>query len=254
MELGLRGRNAIITGASRGIGRAIAEQLAGEGVNLALCARGADALRDTAEKLGAPGIKIHVAALDIADEDALAPFVEEAVEQLGGLDILVSNASAGRQEGREQWATSFKADLMAFVRLVEAAVPHLQRSDAASVVSIGSTVAFDALPPAAPNSYGAAKVAVIRHAAVLARELAPKGIRVNTVSPGPIEFPGGAWATIRTQRMEFYNAIRSRIPLGRMGAPEDVARAVSFLASPAAAFCTGTNLVVDGGLAGRVQF
>jgi 3-oxoacyl-[acyl-carrier protein] reductase len=254
MELGLRGRNAVITGASRGIGRAIAEQLAGEGVNLALCARGANALRETAEKLGAHGVKIHAAALDVADEDALAPFVEQAVEQLGGLDVLVSNASAGRQEGPEQWVTSFKADLLAFVRLVEAAVPHLERSDAASVVVIGSTVAFDMLPPAGPNSYGAAKAAVIRHAAALARELAPKGIRVNTVSPGPIEFPGGAWATVRTQRTEFYNAIRSRIPLGRMGAPEDVARAVSFLASPAAAFCTGTNLVVDGGLAGRVQF
>ncbi len=253
MELGLTGRKAIVTGASRGLGKAIAAQLANEGVDLALCARGENALKETAEELRSRGVTVHTATLDVTDEDAIAPFVDRAAEQLGGLDIVVSNASVGTQKGPEQWLTSFKADLLAFVRLVEAAVPHLEKSDGASIISIGTTSAFDTLPPTGPNSYGAAKAAVTHHAAALARSLAPKGIRVNTVSPGPVEFPGGTWERIKEQRTEFYDAVRARIPLGRMGAPEDVAKAVTFLASPAAAYCTAVNLVVDGGFVSRVQ-
>ena len=181
-------------------------------------------------------------------------FVEAAVQQLGGLDIVVSNASVGTQKGPEQWLTSFNADLLAFVRLVEASVPHLDASDAGAIVSIGTTSAFDTLPPTGPNSYGAAKAAVTHHAAALARSLAPQGIRVNTVSPGPVEFEGGTWERIKEQRTEFYDAVLGRIPLGRLGSPDDVAKAVTFLASPAAAYITGANLVVDGGFVSRVQF
>ena len=167
---------------------------------------------------------------------------------------MVSNASVGTQKGPEQWLTSFQADLLAFVRLAEAAVPHLGASDAGAIISIGTTSAFDTLPPTGPNSYGAAKAAVTHHAAALARSLAPQGIRVNTVSPGPVEFTGGTWERIKEQRAEFYDAVKGRIPLGRLGSPEDVARAVTFLASPAAAYITGANLVVDGGFVSRVQF
>src|SRR3954452_9994952 len=125
MALGLPGRKAIVTGASRGLGKAIATQLAEEGVDLVLCARGEDTLRETAEELRVSGVDVHTAALDVADEAAIAPFVANAVQQLGGLDIVVSNASVGTQKGPEQWETSFRADLLAFVRLAEAAVPHL---------------------------------------------------------------------------------------------------------------------------------
>jgi 3-oxoacyl-[acyl-carrier protein] reductase len=254
MELGLSGRKAIVTGASRGLGKAIAAQLADEGVDLVLCARGTGPLEETAEELRSKGVAVHTAALDVSDEDAIVPFVERAVEHLGGLDVLVSNASVGTQKGPEQWITSFKADLLAFVRLAEAALPHLQASDAGTIVSIGTTSAFDTLPPTGPNSYGAAKAAVTHHAAALARTLAPQGIRVNTVSPGPVEFEGGTWERIKEQRTEFYDAVQSRIPMGRLGSPEDVARAVTFLASPAAGYITGANLVVDGGFVSRVQF
>jgi 3-oxoacyl-[acyl-carrier protein] reductase len=251
MDLQLNGRKALVTGASRGIGRAIAIELAREGCDLALCARGTEALEALAKELGGT---VYTQAVDVADEQAVAGFVDTAAEQLSGLDIVISNVSAGSLKGPDQWRLSFQADLLAFVRIAEAAVPHLERSDAAAIVAVGTTSAFDTLPPAAPNSYAALKAAVLEHASELGHALAPKGIRVNTVSPGPIDFPGGAWDALHERRPEFYEGIRARIPVGRLGRAEEVARAVTFLASPAASFCTAVNLVVDGGFTSRVQF
>jgi 3-oxoacyl-[acyl-carrier protein] reductase len=251
MDLQLNGRKALVTGASRGIGRAIAIELAREGCDLALCARGTEALEALAKELGGT---VYTQAVDVADEQAVAGFVDTAAEQLSGLDIVISNVSAGGLKGPDQWRLSFEADLLAFVRITEAAVPHLERSDAAAIVAVGTTSAFDTLPPASPNSYAAFKAAVLEHASQLGHALAPKGIRVNTVSPGPIDFPGGAWDSLHERRPEFYEGIRARIPVGRLGRAEDVARAVTFLASPAAGFCTAVNLVVDGGFTSRVQF
>jgi 3-oxoacyl-[acyl-carrier protein] reductase len=254
MDLGLTGRRAIVTGASRGIGRSIAEVLAAEGCDLALCARGKDTLEEFAEELRKDGRTVLTEAVDVADEQAIAGYVESAAAELGGLDIVISNVSAGALKGPDQWASSFHADLLAFVRLVEAATPHLENSNAAAIVAVGTTSAFDTLPPTSPNSYAALKAAVLQHASGLGHSLAPKGIRVNTVSPGPIDFPGGAWDKLHEARPEFYEGIRARIPVGRLGRAEEVARAVAFLASPAASFCTAVNLVVDGGFVSRVQF
>jgi 3-oxoacyl-[acyl-carrier protein] reductase len=251
MDLQLTGRKALVTGASRGIGRAIAAELAREGCDLALCARGAEPLEALAKELGGT---VYTQAVDVSDEQAVAGFVDAAAEQLSGLDIVISNVSAGGLKGPDQWRLSFHADLMAFVRIAEAAVPHLERSDAAAIVVIGTTSAFDTLPPTSANSYAALKAAVLEHASGLGHALAPKGIRVNTVSPGPIDFPGGAWDKLHEGRPEFYEGIRARIPIGRLGRAEEVARAVTFLASPAASFCTAVNLVVDGGFTSRVQF
>jgi 3-oxoacyl-[acyl-carrier protein] reductase len=251
MDLQLNGRKALVTGASRGIGRAIAIELAREGCDLALCARGTEALEALAKELGGT---VYTQAVDVADEQAVAGFVDTAAEQLSGLDIVISNVSAGGLKGPDQWRLSFEADLLAFVRITEAALPHLERSDAAAIVAVGTTSAFDTLPPASPNSYAAFKAAVLEHASQLGHALAPKGIRVNTVSPGPIDFPGGAWDSLHERRPEFYEGIRARIPVGRLGRAEEVARAVTFLASPAAGFCTAVNLVVDGGFTSRVQF
>jgi 3-oxoacyl-[acyl-carrier protein] reductase len=254
MDLQLTGRKALVTGASRGIGRAIAAELAREGCDLALCARGAEPLEALAKELRETGRTVYAQAVDVADEQAVAGFVETAAGQLGGLDVVVSNVSAGGLKGPDQWRLSFEADLLAFVRIVEAAVPHLERSDAAAIVVIGTTSAFDTLPPTSANSYAAFKAAVLEHASGLGHALAPRGIRVNTVSPGPVDFPGGAWDKLREGRPQFYESIRARIPLGRLGHAEEVARAVTFLASPAASFCTAVNLVVDGGFVSRVQF
>ncbi len=254
MDLGLAGRRVIVTGASKGIGRAIATQFANEGASLMLCARGADDLELAAKELRAGGSIVHTRTLDVSDESGLADFVDAAASEMGGLDVLVSNVSAGGLKGPDQWRVSFAVDLLAFVRLAEAAVPHLEASDAAAIVSVGTTSAFDTLPPTSANSYAAMKAAVIQHASGLGHALAPKGIRVNTVSPGPIDFPGGAWDTLHASRPEFYDGIKARIPLGRLGVAEDVARSVVFLASPAAGHCVGVNLVVDGGFVSRVQF
>jgi 3-oxoacyl-[acyl-carrier protein] reductase len=254
MDLQLTGRKALVTGASRGIGRAIAVELAREGCDLALCARGAEPLEALAKELRETGRTVYAQPVDVADEQAVAGFVETAAERLDGLDVVVSNVSAGGLKGPDQWRLSFQADLLAFVRIAEAAVPYLERSDAAAIVVVGTTSAFDPLPPTSANSYAALKAAVLEHASGLGHALAPKGIRVNTVSPGPIDFPGGAWDKLHEGRPEFYESIRARIPLGRLGRAEEVARAVTFLASPAASFCTAVNLVVDGGFVSRVQF
>ena len=254
MDLNLTGRKALVTGASRGLGRAIAEELAREGCDLAVCARGAESLEAVAKELRELGHTVYAQAVDVSDETAVTGFVEAAARELSGLDIVVSNVSAGGLKGPDQWQTSFHADLLAFVRLAEAAIPYLEQSDSAAVVVLGTTSAFDTLPPTSANSYAAMKAAVVQHASGLGHSLAPKGIRVNTVSPGPIDFPGGAWDKLHEGRPEFYESIRARIPIGRLGRAEEVARAVTFLASPAASFCTGVNLVVDGGFVSRVQF
>jgi 3-oxoacyl-[acyl-carrier protein] reductase len=251
VDLQLTGRKALVTGASRGIGRAIAVELAREGCDLALCARGAEPLEALAKELGGT---VYTHALDVSDEQAVAGFVDAAAEQLSGLDVVISNVSAGGLKGPDQWQLSFQADLMPFVRIAEAAVPYLERSDAAAIVAIGTTSAFDTLPPTSANSYAALKAAVLEHASGLGHALARKGIRVNTVSPGPIDFPGGAWDKVHEGRPEFYEGIRARIPLGRLGRAEEIARAVTFLASPAASFCNAVNLVVDGGFVSRVQY
>jgi 3-oxoacyl-[acyl-carrier protein] reductase len=254
MDMQLTGRKALVTGASRGIGRAIATELAREGCNLALCARGGEALEAVAKELRELDRTVYTQAVDVSDEGAVSGFAETAAQELGGLDIVISNVSAGGLKGPDQWQKSYQADLLAFVRLVEAAVPYLEQSDAAAVVVLGTTSAFDTLPPTSANSYAALKAAVLEHSAGRGHALARKGIRVNTVSPGPIDFPGGDWDKLHERRPEFYDTIQARIPVGRLGRPEEVARAVTFLASPAASFCTAVNLVVDGGFVSRVQF
>jgi len=253
MDLQLTGKRALVTGASRGIGRAIAQLLADEGCALAICARGEEGLREAADRFRAGGTAVYASVVDVSDGDAVAGFVAEADAALGGLDVVVSNASAGGGlTGPEQWAASFQTDLLAFVRLAEAATEPLARSRGA-LIAVGTTSAADTSPPSGPGSYGALKAALLHHASALAHTLAPRGVRVNVVSPGPIEFPGGSWARRQEDKPDFYRSIRERIPVGRLGTPEEVAAAVVFLASSAAGFCVGSNLVVDGGFLTRVD-
>jgi 3-oxoacyl-[acyl-carrier protein] reductase len=254
MDLELSSRRALVTGASKGIGLAIARTFAAEGAAVAICARGEVGVKEAANALAAAGGTVHAAAVDVTDRDDLTRFVGQAAEALGGLDIVVHNTSASAGRGPEQWQASFTTDLMPLVHLVEAAQPHLEASGHAAIVAIGTTNALETTPPAAANSYGALKAAVIQYASALAHTLAPAGIRVNTVSPGPVWFAGGVWETLKEHRPALYASVLAQIPLGSMATDTDIANAVVFLASPAAGHTTGTNLVVDGGFTKRVQF
>ncbi|MBC7630981.1 SDR family oxidoreductase [Aeromicrobium sp.] len=254
MDLQLQGKRALVTGASRGIGLAVAAALADEGCALAICARGVETLEKVAAQLRERGAEVFAQAVDVTDHDALVAFVDRSARELGGLDVVVPNASAGAAKTPDQWQRSLDGDLLPLVRLIESATPHLEQQGGGSIVSIGTTNGFDTVRPASPNAYSALKAAVIHHASAQAHVLAKKGIRVNTVSPGPIEFPGGDWEKIRESRREVYDEILARIPVGHYGRPEDVAAAVAYLASPRAAFTNGVNLVVDGGIVTRVQF
>lgn len=252
MDIGLRGKKTLITAATRGIGLAIARGMADEGADVALCARGAAGVEAAKKDLEARGVRVFAKAVDVADGDALRGFVTEAAEALGGLDVLVCNASAGAGMGERAWQANFEIDVLHSTRSIEAALPALGSSDAASIVLIGSTAAIEYL--GVPQPYNALKAALLTHSSDLAQALAPKGIRVNAVSPGPIAFEGGNWEMIEKAMPAIYERTLAQHPMGRMGTPEEVARAVVFLASPAASWITGANLVVDGGFTKRVAF
>lgn len=252
MDLGLAGRRALVTGASRGIGLAIARQLADEGADVAICARGEVDLETARKDLETRGVRVFAHALDLADGAALAEFVSGAGRALGGLDVVVCNASAGAGRGEDAWRANFEIDVLGSTRVVEAALPLLAGSDAASVVFIGSTAALEYL--GVPQPYNALKAALIAHANDLSQALAPQGVRVNVVSPGPIYFEGGSWQMIERMMPQIYERALSQCAIGRMGTPEEVARAVVFLASPAASLVTGANLVADGGFTKRVAW
>lgn len=252
MELGLRGKRALITGASRGIGRAIAEALAAEGVHLGICARTPEGLQAAADALRRHGVTVAAEAVDVGKREDYLAWIARAGEQLGGIDIFVSNTSGGAAPGEQGFVQNFEVDMLGAVRGFEAARPFLEKSDAPAVVFVSTTAAVETFGQ--PNGYGAMKAALINYANALSQAYAAKGIRVNVVSPGPIYFEGGPWAMIRQAMPPFYEATLKQQPMGRMGTPEEVARAVAFLVSPAASWITGVNLVVDGGFTKRVNF
>jgi NAD(P)-dependent dehydrogenase (short-subunit alcohol dehydrogenase family) len=245
MDLGLKGKKAIVTGGSRGIGRCIAEHLADEGVDVAICARKAEGLQEAVAAFQAKGVKTFSKVVDVSKADEYKSFITEAAEALGGLDIFIHNVSAMVGQGEEGWMKSFQIDMMGAVRGAEAAQPYLEKSQAGSVIFIGTTAAVENFGP--PNPYSAMKLALLAYTNDLGQALARKGIRVNTVSPGSIYFKGGAWDRVEKGMPEYFQQVKKSIPFGRYGTPEEVARVVVFMASPAASWVTGTNIIVDGG-------
>jgi NAD(P)-dependent dehydrogenase (short-subunit alcohol dehydrogenase family) len=251
MDLQLNGTRVLVTGGSRGIGRAIVEAFLDEGATVGFCARHADEVAATQQALQERG-RVTGSALDVGDADALTAWVEESAGGFGGLDVVVANVSAlAIPDTEENWQASLNVDLMHTVRLVRAAMPHLERSQAASIIAISSVSGRES--DFASGPYGTAKTAIVGYINGLALQLAEKGIRANTVSPGNIYFEGGVWANIESANPDLFETAVGLNPTGHMGTPEEVAGPVVFLASPRSRRVSGTNLVVDGALTRGIQ-
>lgn len=253
MDLGLSGKKAIIVGGARGIGYAIAEVLAREGCDIAITARSEDAVKDAVANLRKYGTNIIGSAVDVQKADAYKAWLEQTVEAMDGVDILIPISSAGGGMGSEKyWTRAFDIDVMGPVRAVEAVLPNMIERETGSIILLATTSAGEAM--GGPQAYNAMKASLITWGKQLGLAYGDKGIRVNIISPGPIEFEGGNWEMIKGTMEKFYTSQLRQQPLGRFGKPEEIARAVAFLASPAASWCNGSHLVVDGGFTNRTQF
>jgi len=246
MKIDLSGRRAIVAGGSRGIGRSIALAFAAAGADVSICARGGDALEAARREIAAQGRNAHAATCDLADGAAVAAYIAAAAEALGGIDILVNNASGfGSSDDEAGWERSVAVDLMATVRAIRAVRPLLEAQGSGAILNISSISGLRASARTPP--YGAVKAAVIQYTLSEAAALARKGIRVNCIAPGSIEFPGGTWERQKTANPELYGRILRSIPFGRLGRPEEIAQVATFLVSPLAGWVTGQVISVDGG-------
>jgi 3-oxoacyl-[acyl-carrier protein] reductase len=254
MDLQLKGLKALVTGGTKGIGRAIAERFAMEGADVAICARNATEVAETVAALKAMGVNATGAAVDVSDSEALKAWVAKAGAELGGLDIVVPNVSAlSVQPGEESWRNAFQIDVMGTLATIDAALPLLEKSKAASIVPIVTVSAVEGSEMGAGGPYGPLKASLLAHIKYVAPGYVRKGIRINAVSPGSIYFKGGVWHMIEQGMPDLYKTMLERNPMGRMGRPEEVANVVVFVASPMASFMSGTNVVVDGTVTTRIQ-
>jgi 3-oxoacyl-[acyl-carrier protein] reductase len=245
MDLELSGKNAVVAGASKGIGKSIAMALAKEGANVAICARGEEALRATENELVATGVKVFAATCDVGNQQALHEFLETARTNLGSVDILVNNVSALRFGDEDtDWEISVNIDLMGSVWAAKKVIPWMEEAGGGSILFVSSISALEA---GSPPSYAAMKAALISYSKTMAIQLASKNIRVNTIAPGSIEFDGGVWDMAKQHNRSFYDMALASIPSGRMGTPDEIGDVAAFMVSHRASWLTGTCISVDGG-------
>ncbi|MET0568349.1 MAG: SDR family NAD(P)-dependent oxidoreductase [Hyphomicrobiaceae bacterium] len=246
MQISFKGKKAVVAGGSRGIGRAIALAYAADGAEVAICARGAEGVKAAEAELKRYGGKVFGMACDLSDGAAVARYINEAAKALGGIDILVNNASGfGMKDDESGWLASVDIDLMATVRATQAAAPFLEKDGGGVIINIASISGYMAVARSIP--YAAVKAAVINYTAGQGLALAPKRIRVNAIAPGSIEFPGGTWEKRKTTDPKLYEGTLRKIPWGRYGTAEEIAKVAVFLASDMASWVTGQTIVVDGG-------
>ena len=246
MELGLKGKRVVVTGGSRGIGFAIADAFAAEGCAVTICARGQAGLDAAAAKLARHGGQVHSGAADVGDKAQVEGYMDAAEAALGGVDVLVNNPSGfGRTDDEEGWRRGLDVDLMALVRASWKGVAAMKRAGGGAIVHISSISGLTSSLRTPP--YGAVKAAVNQYTLTQALQLAPEGIRVNTIAPGSIYFDGGTWDDARQNNPKVYESVKASIPSGRFGKPEEVASLAVFLASDAASWVTGQTIAADGG-------
>ena len=251
MDLGLAGKKALVTGATKGIGRAIAETLLDEGASVAICARTADAVDQAVAELSSRGTVVGAVA-DAGNAEALRAFVDSSIAELGGLDIYVHNTSGKGAKSFEAWKNNFDIDLMSLIQGVDAAKEALA-DGGGSLISISTTAATEHFA-AGSNSYSAFKAAMTNWTLGQAQVLGAKGIRCNVVSPGPIFVEGGDWDRIQTAMPDFFAGAQKGHPAGQLGVAQNVADVVAFLASSRAGHVNGVNVTVDGGFLKRVDY
>ncbi len=253
MDLGLEGKTVLVTGGTKGIGRAIVQAFVDEGATVVFCARNPDEVRATESFFTSGGATVRGAVVDAGDADAIRAWVDETAERFGTIDAVVANASALAVEDKpESWEASFRVDLMGAVNLCRAALPHFEHSSVKSLVALSSVSGREASFSSGP--YGTMKSAIISYMAGLALSLADRGIRANTVSPGHTYMEGGTWQAHEQDNPALFAHALGLNPSGRMGTAEEVATGVVFLTSPRASRISGTNLVIDGAMTRGIQF
>ena len=254
MDLGLSGKTALVTGASRGIGRSVVERLLAEGMQVAFCARNPEGVAEAANELGAGVIGTSV---DVEDPAAVTAWVDDSAARFGSVDVVVTTTSAkgGIPPSLEGWRRSFDVDVLGTVSTIDAALPHLRAAGAGSIVQLGTSASIEYHHfPGGGYSYGAMKAGLINYISHLAKETYAEGIRANVVSPGPVYIDGGSWERIKDRMPDYYTQHVNQHPAGRLGRPDEIANVVAFLASPMSSWVNGQNIVVDGGFTQRVAF
>jgi 3-oxoacyl-[acyl-carrier protein] reductase len=246
MKLDFTGRKVVVCGGSRGIGRSIALAFAQGGAAVSICARNKQSLDHAASDLAkATKATIHHLPCDLANGPQVTAYVKAAAEALGGIDVLINNASGfGRTDDEDGWKLSLDVDVMASVRASLAAIPYLEQGGG-SIIHISSISGL--MPSLRTPPYGAVKALLIQYTKTQALALAKKGVRVNCIAPGSIEFEGGVWDLAKQHNRKLYDGILAGIPHGRLGKPEEIANVAAFLASDLASWVTGQTIVVDGG-------